>query len=69
MVRFASRFPQGRLHDAVEIGGGRNWVGLTGEYPDCLAASTSCFCHIVASLGAAARQDVNLDPQFLLRTA
>jgi len=59
MVRFALGFSQNHLHDHVEIGGGWNWVGLSGEFPNCLTASISCFYQIVANLGAAAGQDVS----------
>ena len=48
---------QDPLHDCVEIGGGWNWVGLSGDFPNCLTASISCFRQIVANLGAAAGQD------------
>ena len=50
---------QDPLHDRVEIGGGWDWVGLSGEFPNCLTVCISCFRQIIANLGAAAGQDVS----------
>ena len=45
---------QDPLHDRVEIGGGCNWLGSSGEFPNCLTASIMYFRQIVANPGAAA---------------